>query len=67
MPESNVRSDSIIKSAIEIQYMFSLTAVAERVLVGFNKVQHPQLDDAFAAGPPERKVLRPLLFQFSRH
>ena len=45
----------------------SLTAVAERVLVGFNRVQHPQLDDAFACGPWSRKVLRPLLFRFPRY
>ena len=40
---------------------------AVRVLVGFNRVKHPHVVGAFAAGPPERKVRGPLLFQFSRH
>ena len=33
-----------------------MTAVAERVLVEFNRAQHPQSDGAFIANPCRQKV-----------
>ena len=40
---------------------------AVRVLVGFNRVKHPHVVGAFAAGPLSSKCPDLFVFQFSRH